>query len=428
MVTRYYVLPLALLTVISVCNLVNGSIPPTVGEHDQHQDEDSELQVLSLRQVQASRFAASSLGVANIEPSAAGEGGSSVLCSRNKWLPELYVLGAPKAATTALAWELVQNGIPSSATITSFKFNQTFNGVDPVFQASKGESGFLEYKESYFVFEWVLDHHIRWDPAAAKEDWFEGMPACPDGTDRKLFADYNPGSLSLAGNADTLGGVGSLLGVEATSIKLPAWLQSLYGPLSARLTFVVMLREPLSALQSAWYHARAYKDGTGEEAVTILGVATSHSFLSQLQETMEQFEQGHVSLWLWHVAYGTQLRQYLSFFEAAQFVFCPMLYFLQNPAEVAQPLEELLGYPLSFDQVLPEDEKNEHSHPALGEEMAPNSSTRARFDAIMANDSELLLEGLLDAHMHGAHMPRLPPYSGGTTTTEVKAWLIAGWD
>mmetsp|Transcript_56521 Transcript_56521/g.127049 ORF Transcript_56521/g.127049 Transcript_56521/m.127049 type:complete len:202 (+) Transcript_56521:824-1429(+) len=129
---------------------------------------------------------------------------------------------------------------------------------------------------------------------------------------------------------------------------------------------------------------------------------------------------------MWHMA-----RSYVStclFFEAAQFVFCPMLYFLQNPAEVAQPLEELLGYPLSFDQVLPEDEKNEHSHPALGEEMAPNSSTRARFDAIMANDSELLLEGLLDAHMHGAHMPRLPPYSGGTTTTEVKAWLIAGWD
>mmetsp|Transcript_7588 Transcript_7588/g.16689 ORF Transcript_7588/g.16689 Transcript_7588/m.16689 type:complete len:428 (+) Transcript_7588:67-1350(+) len=426
MVTRYYVLPLALLTVISVCNLVNGSIPPTVGEHDQHQDEDSELQVLSLRQVQASRFAASSLGVANIEPSAAGEGGSSVLCSRNKWLPELYVLGAPKAATTALAWELVQNGIPSSATITSFKFNQTFNGVDPVFQASKGESGFLEYKESYFVFEWVLDHHIRWDPAAAKEDWFEGMPACPDGTDRKLFADYNPGSLSLAGNADTLGGVGSLLGVEATSIKLPAWLQSLYGPLSARLTFVVMLREPLSALQSAWYHARAYKDVTGEDAITILGVPTAQSFIEQLHETIGQAEAGHVSEWVWHVAYGTQVRDYLSAFAAAQFVFCPMLYFFQNPADLSGSLQDRLGFPLSNQRIAP-DALNDHPHPDLNVEVPPTSSTRARFDALMARDRQLLLEQLLYAHIHGARMPELPPYPGSTTIADVEEWLVAGW-
>eukprot|EP00971_Amphidinium_carterae_P121978 2415552-Amphidinium_carterae.1 len=103
------------------------------------------------------------------------------------------------------------------------------------------------------------------------------MPACPEvdsslAGERKLFAEYNPGFLALVEDSATLGGFGSMRNVNPNSwINMPAWMQTLYGPLSSRLTFVVMLREPLSAMQSAWYHARAYKDGTGEEAVTILG-------------------------------------------------------------------------------------------------------------------------------------------------------------
>mmetsp|Transcript_56521 Transcript_56521/g.127048 ORF Transcript_56521/g.127048 Transcript_56521/m.127048 type:complete len:347 (+) Transcript_56521:46-1086(+) len=315
--------------------LVGGSMSLAGAQHGKHQEDvASEVLSVSLRQLTARRFVASSTelvtdaGSAPASLQAALTQPMSVLCSRKKWLPELYVLGAPKAATTSLAWELVHNGIPSTATMASYNstvgvdealYNLTV-GVDQAFQREQSESSFMNTKEWYFALQWVVNHDFVWDPAAAKEDWFRSMPACPVvdsslATERKLFAEYNPGFLSMVGDSATLGGFGSLIGVSPnSSVNLPAWMQMLYGPLITRLTFVVMLREPLSAMQSSWYHARTYKDSTGKEPMGILGVAAAHSFLSQLQETMEQFEQGHVSLWLWHVAYGTQLRQYLSFF------------------------------------------------------------------------------------------------------------------
>eukprot|EP00971_Amphidinium_carterae_P288300 5723651-Amphidinium_carterae.1 len=121
--------------------LVGGNMPLAGAQHDKHEEDvASELLAVSLRQLPARRFVASSTesvtdaGSSPASLQAALTQPMSVLCSQEKWLPELYVLGAPKAATTSLAWELVHNGIPSTVTLASYNVTDFTVGVDKAFQ------------------------------------------------------------------------------------------------------------------------------------------------------------------------------------------------------------------------------------------------------------------------------------------------------
>mmetsp|Transcript_58892 Transcript_58892/g.140527 ORF Transcript_58892/g.140527 Transcript_58892/m.140527 type:complete len:388 (+) Transcript_58892:105-1268(+) len=329
------------------------------------------------------------------------------LCQRGKLLPELYLLGAQKCATTEFSVDLMSSGILSAAA------QRTHTGLQ---------------KEWHFFEYWLGDHNHTWDSQTVERDWYNSLPDCgayPSSVEnRTILADMTPSNMRLVplgddmerSNPDAFGHT------DVTEINLPVTLKAFYGALSSKVVFMSLLREPMSRMQSAWYHSQDWKAKTGR---TLPG-ARGQSFHEDLQMSLQEAEHDRLTMLLWGSLYGRQLQRYLSEFAASQFILIPYRYYTHlAQQEVCAVVAKRLGHSLRCKPIkeggwVP----NSHKHPSLVDDVS--AQLNERFERFIAHENELLQKVLLQANTEGATLPAFHP-SGPATLEAVKDWLIAGW-
>lgn len=311
------------------------------------------------------------------------------LCDGDRLLPSVYILGAPKAATTSLAFDL---------------------GAGAGVHCAGGQK------------EWVF-----WTPgklrtfgagtSAAREEirqqWLAGLPTCPTNGERQVAGDFSPQNLRQVARPlrrripAVLQRGDSVVEVARRAEGLPNALQSLYGPRVNEVTFVVMVREPLSRIVSHWYYfvkLRSQNFMAGVEAM-LTGKSSDEQ--------------------IWFGMYGHQMGIWLDVFHASQFYVIPYLaYGKGNTSLIAHDLAERMRYEMVDARGAAADKNGGTvSHPPLENITTPEF--RLRFDGFMADDKARLISLLAHGHMDGMGLAN---YDGAVgNENDVKRWLEAWW-
>eukprot|EP00928_Gymnodinium_smaydae_P062996 TRINITY_DN46706_c0_g1_i1.p1 TRINITY_DN46706_c0_g1~~TRINITY_DN46706_c0_g1_i1.p1 ORF type:complete len:390 (+),score=81.82 TRINITY_DN46706_c0_g1_i1:60-1229(+) len=236
------------------------------------------------------------------------------LCIKGRLVPELYVLGVHKAATCNLYNNLHCQGVqhPKAMNYMSEKEYPWWPRVNRLYRYTHSDMNASSIKET-------------------ASHWLNDMPAC-DSEQRKVVADMNPYNFGLVkqqqqqtdSNAGQVGG-------------LPGLLSEVYGAQRKRLTFVVMLREPLSRMQSAWYMQRK----SNSEPFHAQGASTFAQGL-ELAYQASSSSAGVLHPWLQEGLYSTRLPAWFKAFAESQFVFIPVGHFAKDPSGVCTELESRL--------------------------------------------------------------------------------------
>jgi len=335
--------------------------------------------------------------------------GISPVCAEDKLLPEVYLLGAPKCGTTELADDLMMSGIRTIAETSS---------VGPIFPGY--------WKEWHFFLRWWRWNNNTWDLENFREDWFADMPSCStsgNAAERNIAGDFSVTQTALVPLGDGWSLVDTELpgDVHVGDINLPQTLSAIYsyyvGTGMHKLKFIINFREPLSRMQSHWYHMN-------ETHLLSMNFDLSANFSQDVARASDEFEQGRITLLLWYSLYGRQVQQFMSAFSPNQFIFIPYLYYLQlAKEEVCSTMSEFLRYPVTCKEVVEANTTfNHHDHPSLEEDVSP--SLMERFQRTIADENRLLVEQLLAGYQEGA---TLPQFQGSPSFEAIDAWLRGGW-
>jgi len=337
----------------------------------------------------------------------------SPTCAGGRLLPEVYVLGPPKSATTEISEDMNASGIVSVAAVST---QGSYYSDSPAGSPKEFHYFLRSYRSANHTF----------DVARSGQVWFESLPACSEPTDegeRMITADYTPNHLAMAPPGSGFSIVRTSLPSDAgfVAIDMPQTLLSIYshymGAAINRVRFIINLREPLSRMQSHWYHMRV----RGINAIPFLLAA---NFSEDVRIAVDGYEQGRISLILWFGLYGRQLQQYVAAFAPSQFFLLPYLYYTSvAKAEVCGALSLFLDYPLTCEAVIPASEASMHTdHPSVEEDVAPDLIER--FQQTIAAEKELLVQQLTMAHQQGA---TLAHFAGSPSAAAVEEWLTRGW-
>jgi len=351
---------------------------------------------------------------ANLNLSGWGEGpwrlaqqlghGRDNLCADGKLLPELYLLSAPKSSTTSIALQLIYAGV--------WRAHDELND-----------------KEFHF-FDGMMDWNIGTNASMKKQrkEWLKWFPPCPRSigtgdSPRRLLADFTPETMRLVpfpSEARRFGIYPPWHADYGSQAFLPV-LSYFYGDLIGRVKFLVLLREPLSRMQSAWYHAESFN------FTNLCADCRAKSFHHALQNHVERAlaNPPEYSDWLWSSMYGLQLTHWMEYFPARQFFVAPYKYFLDDKKDnICRQFSETINFAIDCDSHgTPALHEWQHAHPGLDEDTTEH--TRKRFKSIMDTHKHLLISKLAKAHSEGA---TLAGYSGATASTrDLMEWLENGW-
>lgn len=299
---------------------------------------------------------------------AAGHNMNQEFCRNEKLLPRLYVLGAPKCATTSFAFEMVGAGAQCAGNTKEYHF------FDPEVMTEVRHNGSL------------LD---------VKGRWMSGLPSCQRNI-TALSADFTPEYLALVRHPLLQGRFNS-----TSDMHLPDLLQRFYGGLlSPKMTFVIMIREPLARMQSWWYY-RGYGKGFQREA----------------EKNMKRFRGD-----AWHSMYGEQMEQWLMVFAYNQFVVIPIKAFTKgNSKQICLSLSRRLNFAMECHNMA--EVRLQKHNPPLEEDVTPEF--REKFNQQFITDKDKLVRILTKGHRHGMTLAgftaRLPHY------TAVQKWLEEHW-
>jgi len=311
----------------------------------------SEVQLSSSRALQARQEFARQCktdGTSGWKPKVQRDGSNKnrMFCRKHRLLPRLYVLGAPKCATTSFAFEMVGAGAQCAGSTKEYHF----------FTAD--------------VFTEVFNDPIS--ISAIEKRWEVGLPECDKNT-TALAADFTPEYLAFVRHP--------ILHKDKneTELKpsLPEMLVSFYGKkLTPLMVFVVMLREPLARMQSWWYY-RGYTKGFQKEA----------------NKNLERIRGD-----AWHSLYGWQLDQWTKTFEYKQFVVIPMKVFTTGDSkEICANLGKRLNFAMECHRM--SENRLSKSNPSLADDTTVEF--RAKFNLHFAEDKEMLLRVLVKGHVEG---------------------------
>merc|ERR1719476_1112610 len=155
--------------------------------------------------------------------------------------------------------------------------------------------------------------------------------------------------------------------------NLPKVLRHFYREWSQDITFVIMLREPLARMQSAWYYFRRYVDKTGVDVCdSWLPGCNESSFQDAVAGSVSAARSSSpsYSMLLWQSMYARHLEGYLAEFEAAQFVIVPFLHYVKfNPHAACAALNRRLNVDMNCQNFTPSRE-NVHAHPPLASSLS----------------------------------------------------------
>lgn len=296
------------------------------------------------------------------------------ICIDGKHVPDLYVLGAPKCATTALAYEMISAGTRCAGGIKEFHFFKT-----------------------------TTLHQYYKRPDKLQGEWLDEMPMCP--SERALMGDYSPESLSLTD------GPGHEMYFERAKREMPVALAGLYGDSAPRLNFVVMVREPVSRAQSAFHY-------TG-------GVQAS--FRAEVEMYLAKFKPGDIENNynpIWGSSYGFQLERWLEAFDHSQFYVIPFRAFAQgNARRVCLDLTARIHYNIVCGDSRTPQVRNRGKHNSLEVELG--TDLMRQFRGLMEDDRQRLLHQLTLGSRRGMG---LALYDGAAANrTAIREWLDQWW-
>lgn len=317
--------------------------------------------------------------------------GSANLCVDQHLVPELYVLGVPKGATTSLWMDTDRAGIKM-----------------PV-------HGLFMDKE----FRFFLGQNLSEDIATMKPKWLANMPACSTQS-REVVADFNPHNLASLSHAYNPGD-------RKMGPGLPAVLKGLYGDGNAqRLRFMVMLREPLSRMQSHWHMNKMSFPFVDFGAKTF---NDSMGMLHRELRTRRKAGKNREWTWLWESMYGLHLPIWLENFEAKQFLIVPMKEYTQGNAQaICREFSARLSFEIEcvgeHPELMQRTNTNVHEHVAIADEL-DESLIQAFQSEIFGDSNDKLVRALAEANAAGAYLANYEGTPGNVEAT--RAWLKQGW-
>jgi len=327
------------------------------------------------------------------------------ICLRGKQVPDLYVMGTQKSATSSLAYDLMGVGIQSAA--------------------GKKHNGRPKKELHWF------DHHLHWDAVKShsleneRGRWLQFMPNCSQSfwrqqNPRRVLADFTPDYMPLVPPPASMHLPN--LTISSEHVNLPKMLRLFYGDAAKKVTLVVMLREPLSRMQSAWYAAKACNNFS-----CICMSCNSSSFQVALADQLTNASRSPPELtsWFWFSMYARQLQQWLTKFAPNQLYVIPFsTYAHGNKDIVCKELSERLGYKIDCTS---RSKAGHHSwsnpHPELEKDVSPE--LRSKFESWIAGENDLLVQLLTRAHQDGAGLANFHGEAG--SEADVGAWLRDAW-
>lgn len=321
-------------------------------------------------------------------------------CAEGHLLPQVYLLGAMKSATSSVAADLQASGIHAA--------------IQP---------GLAAHKEFHFFGKRFPKNKI----ISERERWLSKLPACPEVQDDQntpqFLADFTPQmqTVPLPNGWQPLGNdVGRGAPAE---FSLPKVLREFHGEDGSRsLSFVAILRDPLSRMQSAWHAAQQC------QAKCICPFCRHPTFQRSLRVQMQNLKSPipKVSDWLWASLYGRLLEQWLQSFEPRQLVVMPLSVYKKNGVgALCDSLAERGRFPLSCVGEPPKRGTHyfRNHHPSLDEDIG--DQVRASFDSWIEPENVHLSEVLAKAHQNGA---ALVGYNGPVgDAVSVLSWLKSNW-
>mmetsp|Transcript_13444 Transcript_13444/g.31610 ORF Transcript_13444/g.31610 Transcript_13444/m.31610 type:complete len:459 (-) Transcript_13444:25-1401(-) len=334
------------------------------------------------------------------------------LCGRGKLLPNLYLLGAQKAASTELWVALARSGVIAASNVAS------------VWSGLGKEHMFWGHLSSEMT-QQGAHNDGSWNKKIERK-WYGAWPPCGAQRLRGVrnmsfitMLDASPNNLWMTELGEDLTWCRKRWSkMRHDTILLPPQLASLYGPVKTGVTFIVSLREPLSRMQAGFYQQRAFMG----DIFTPANITAT--FAPELKIALDLYDQGEVTFFLWGSLYGRQLEFWFQHFAAEQFVIFPWLYFLKKAqSAVSGALWHAIHRRVDCQSHA---HANGRKHMRLDVEVPPNSSLRVRAEALFAKENLRLFGTLREAYLAGACMPASNFTSGGTEE-EIEHWLSAGW-
>mmetsp|Transcript_57972 Transcript_57972/g.135554 ORF Transcript_57972/g.135554 Transcript_57972/m.135554 type:complete len:437 (+) Transcript_57972:83-1393(+) len=356
---------------------------------------------------------------------------NGTLCdAQQRLLPELYLIGAQKAGSTQFAEDLHKAGFSSCG---DFCKEAHFH---PWGSWAKEWHFFKFHKK--LAFDPLLSLHAK---------WHKTFPSCAHGNAprelahsrlaqsklrRPVLSVFSPFLGTVSPNHSL---VTREVGLDLTGsidrgcrkggscrVGIPLILSRFYGSLRNRVTLIVLLRETLSRMQSAWYYCWA----KGEKRCHWGGVDSRVSFKEDVVSAMKLLRVRRTQGLLQHSLYGYLLHAWMSAFHPSQFIVIPNRYYTSLATErVCQAIGYWFGgIEVSCPGVLSGMRKNPSKHPPLADDIP--AKLQIKFRALIEPDMSLLRHVLLHAHANGALLVMFEP-KGPATEENVDSWLKTGW-
>jgi len=281
---------------------------------------------------------------------------SAELCMQNKSVPSLYVLGAQKCGTTSFTADI---------------------------KVRLGAYPPHGHKEPHFF-----------DNSTLYEDWLAQMPGC--GEKNNFVFDATPRNLRLT--------------------HVPATLNKFYRSHLNDVTFVVLLREPLSRYQSAYYFGVA------------IGMPMDpgvNSFSELVKKDISAAKQKKTfSDGFWGSMYAEQLDAFLEYINSSQFMILISSEYFARPAGVIQQLAERMGGKrLEHVDTFTPSHANAHGHPTVDEDLDTN--TKRSYDDFMVDANQKLFHSLWTMTSQGAYINAPPGFASDEKT--LTNWINGSW-
>jgi len=350
-------------------------------------------------------------------PATGGEAGN--LCIQGKQVPELYLLGEPASGTTSMSEDLMAEGV-IAAVQTDYDERPWWHQPPPgMWVAPHG--GLKLTKERHFFDDW-LELYKPTDPRLLP-DFLSQLPACSQV--REVVADLSAINLQMTpmprGANSTGFSYADLRGPDLPYVNVPWMLRQVYGSSGSRLAFIVILREPLDRMHSAWYHAQQI------DFLAVCSDCKALSFVEALTATLDRFEQTPRKYddWLWHSMPSLQLPWWHSEFDARQlYILGTRAYGRSGFGPLCEALEPALGVDWACNMIREPRHSNTHHHRSLAEEPI-SAALELQFNRTFGPDTRRLVDELASLQSQGA---TLVGYQGAAgSVRDVEAWLRQAW-
>jgi len=325
------------------------------------------------------------------------------LCIQGRQVPDFYMLGVQKSATTSMAYDLKSAGIRAV----------------PVTASNAKEWHFFDYA--------LFNRQDEVPKQSLPPMFMEDMGQC-NGSDaptalRSVVADFTPDYLRLVPRPKDDYGPGPMTEDRwDMDISMPWRLRYIYGDQNAaKVQFAIILREPLSQMQSAWYNAAAAKFHS------ICFSCKAPSFRVALTSHLDGLDSSPkiLSEWLWVTFYGRQIEHWVSQFSPSQFYVLPMKHYTKGDKDsVCRDLSNRLQFAIQCESHgAASTHAWGHEHPDV--ESDAGQVLRDRFETAMAGEKKRLIQVLTKAHQQGMTLAGFHGNAGDERA--VKEWLEAGW-